>query len=304
MTARWFSSLVAGVLLATCAANAQGLLGLATLAKDLVFPGAPSSAAAVDGSRMASLKPNGPGPFPAIVLHHQCVGLHTLNGGPNRSMGTWAQAAVRQGYVVLLINSLGQRGVNSVCDESKNGVNFPRGVRDAMQGADYLRTLPYVDKKRIAHVGFSWGAMVALLGSSSDLRGALPGSEGFAATVAVYPGCFTIKPTNGTPPFEIVRNRIDHPVLVLMGDKDVETPADECVRKLQAAKEAGAPFEWYVFQNATHCWDCEHLNGTSRTRRGINITYRFNPSVTEDTRRRVFEFLEKTWTAGRTTGRE
>ena len=303
MTARWLSALVVGHLLTSCAANAQGLLSLATQAKDLTFPAA-RSAADVDGSRMALLKPNGPGPFPAIVLHHQCVGLHTLDGRPNRSMGTWAQAAVRQGYVVLLINSLGQRGVDSVCDESKNGVNFPRGVRDAMQGADYLRTLPYVDKNRIAHVGFSWGAMVALLGSSSDLRGALPGSEGFAATVAVYPGCFTIKPTNGTPPFEIVRNRIVHPVLVLMGDKDVETPADECVRKLQEAKEAGAPVEWYVFRNATHCWDCEHLNGTSRTRHGINITYRFNSNVTEDTKRRVFEFLDRTWAAGPTAGRE
>ena len=299
MTARWLGALVIDVLLMSCSATAQSLVGIATQAKDLTFPTAPS-AVAVDGSRMALLKPNGPGPFPAIVLHHQCVGLHTLDGRPNRSMGTWAQAAVRQGYVVLLIDSLRQRGVDSVCEEPKNGVNFARGVRDAMQAADNLRTLPYVDKKRIAHVGFSWGAMVALLGSSSELRGVLPGSEGFAATVAVYPGCFTIKPTTGAPPFEIVRNRIDHPVLVLMGDKDVETPADECVRKLQAAKEAGAPVEWYVFRNATHCWDCEHLNETSRTRRGINVTYRFNSSATEDTKRRVFEFLERTWTAGRT----
>lgn len=297
MTTRLLGALAASLVLVSSAASAQGLLGLATQAKDLTFPTSPSTTA--DGSRMVLLKPDGPGPFPAVVLHHQCPGLHTLDGRPNRSMGDWAEAAVRRGYVVLLIDSLRQRNVDSVCEESKNGVNFPRGVRDAMQGADYLRTLPYVDKKRIAHVGFSWGAMVALLGSSGDLRGALPGSEGFAASVAMYPGCFTITPTNGTPPFEIVRNRIDHPVLVLMGDKDTETPADECVRKLQAAKETGAPFEWYVFPNATHCWDCEHLNGTSRTRRGIKITYRFNAGVTEDTRRRVFEFLDRTWATGR-----
>jgi hypothetical protein len=36
-------------------------------------------------------------------------------------------------------------------------------------------------------------------------------------------GCFTIKPQTG-PNFEIVQNRIDRPVLVLMGDKDIETP--------------------------------------------------------------------------------
>jgi dienelactone hydrolase len=309
MTARWLIALVSGAVLISCSANAQGVLGIATQAKDLTFPAAPSVAAAVDGSRMALLKPNGAGPFPAIVLHHQCAGLHTLDGKPNRSMGIWAQDAVRQGYVVLLIDSLGQRDVVSVCDESKKGVNFPRGIRDAMQAADYLRTLPYVDKKRIAHVGFSWGAMTALLGSSSDLRAVLPGSEGFAATVALYPGCFTIKPTNGAPPFEIVRHDIDHPVLVLMGDKDVETPADGCVGKLQSAKGAGAPVEWYVFRNATHCWDCVHLNGTSRMRRGINIIYRFNASVTEETKRRVFEFLQRSFlqksrTAGSTATRQ
>jgi dienelactone hydrolase len=278
MIVKWFSALVAGVLLVSCAANAQGLLGSATQAKDLTFPSAPSSAAAIDGSRMALLKPNGSGPFPAIVLHHQCGGLHN-KGGPNRSS---------------------QRGVDSVCLGSKNGVNFPRGVRDAMQGADYLRTLPYVDKKRIAHVGFSWGAMVALLDSNSNWRAVLPGSEGFAATVALYPGCFTIEPNTGAPPFETVQNRIDHPVLVLMGDKDIETPPDECLPKLQVAKEAGLPVEWHVFPNATHCWDCEGLNGVSKTDfRGTHLVYHFDAAATQEAKRRIFEFLERTWTASR-----
>ena len=67
---------------------------------------------------------------------------------------------------------------------------MPTGVRDAMQAADHLRALPFVDTQRIANVGFSWGAMVALLASNSFWRSVLPGSEGFTAAVAVYPGCF------------------------------------------------------------------------------------------------------------------
>jgi dienelactone hydrolase len=299
MKARWIKAIAASIfLLISHSASSQGLLGAATQAKDLTFPKTPS-ASPVDGSRMVLLKPDGSGPFPAIVLQHQCGGLHNLRG-PNRSMGTWAQAAVRQGYVVLLIDSLSQRGVDSVCLELKNGVNFPRGVRDAMQGADYLRTLPYVHKKSIAHVGFSWGAMVALLGSNSNWRAVLPGSEGFSATVALYPGCFTIKPNTGAPPFEIVQSRIDHPVLVLMGDKDIETPPDECLPKLQAAKEAGLPVEWHVFPNATHCWDCEGLNGFSKIDfRGTHLVYHFDAAVTQEAKRRVFEFLERTLTASR-----
>ncbi|WP_376717434.1 dienelactone hydrolase family protein [Bradyrhizobium sp. 62B] len=91
----------------------------------------------------------------------------------------------------------------------------------------------------------------------------MPGGEGFAASVAFYPGCFTINSPYG-PPFEIVRNRIDHPVLILMGGEDIETPAAECVSKLQLAKDAGAPAEWYIYPKATHWWDCTHLNGASR----------------------------------------
>jgi dienelactone hydrolase len=297
MRVKWFGVVAAVVLLNQHTAGAQGQLAAATEAKDLTFPTTPSTSPA-DGSRMLLLRPNGPGPFPAMVLHHQCAGLRT-KGGPNRSMGAWAQVAVQQGFVVLLIDSLGPRDVDLVCLGAKKGVNFPRGVRDALQAADHLRTFPFVDKRRLAHVGFSWGAMVALLGSSSNWRSALPGSEAFTAAVAVYPGCFSIQPKTG-PRYEIVQAKIDRPILVLMGDKDTESPPDECVPKLQAAKDAGAPIEWYVFRNATHCWDCEHLNGFSKKDlRGTDVTYRYDLAATLEARRRIFAFLEKTWAAGR-----
>ena len=181
MILKWFGVLVAIVLLNPFPAGAQGLIGAAMQAKDLTFPTAPTTLSG-DGSRMTLLKPEGSGPFPAMVLHHQCDGLRHRNG-PNRSMATWAQTAVRQGFVVLLIDLLGPRDVDLVCLGPKNGVNLPRGVRDAMQAADHLRTLPFIDKRRVAHVGFSWGAMVALLASNSTWRSVLPGSEAYTAAV-------------------------------------------------------------------------------------------------------------------------
>jgi dienelactone hydrolase len=206
-------------------------------------------------------------------------------------MGTWATLAVRRGFVVLLIDSLGPRDVDTVCLGPKKGVNFARGVRDALQAADYLRTFDFVDKRRVAQVGFSWGAMVALLSNNNAWRSALPGAQGFTAAVSLYPVCLT----NG-PPFDFVQKDTDRPTLVLLGDKDVEGPSDECVTRLQSVKQAGAPIEWHVFHNATHCWDCEHLNGTTRRdSRGTNVTYRFNRDLTEETQRRVFEFLERSW---------
>ena len=103
-------------------------------------------------------------------------------------MATWAQSAARQGFVVLLIDFLGPRDVDLVCLRTKNGVNLPRGVRDAMQAADHLRTLPFVDKRRVAHVGFSWGAMVALLASNST------SAIGSARKPGIYGGRRSVSP--------------------------------------------------------------------------------------------------------------
>ena len=169
----------------------------------------------------------------------------------------WAREAVKRGYVVLLLDSFSERGVDTVCMGPKNGVNFPRGARDAMQAAEHLRTFDFVDRKRIAHVGYSWGAMVSLLANSRIYQSALKAGDGFTAHVSFYPGCFTITPVKGRP-YEIVRPDIRHPHLVLAGDKDTETPAPECVAKLSDAKAKGSPVEWHVYPDATHCWDCKN----------------------------------------------
>ena len=264
----------------------------ASQAHDLHLPKAPSPLPAVP--RAGLFKPDGAGPFPALVLHHQCAGLGR-GERPNKSMLEWARQAVNSGYAALLLDSLNERGVDTVCMGPKNGVNFARGVRDALQGAAHLRKYDFVDGKRIAHVGFSWGAMVGLLANSRWYQSALNFGDGFAAHVSFYPGCFTITPPSGLP-FEIVRSDIRRAHLVLMGDKDNETPASQCVAKLSDAKARGAPFEWKSYLDATHCWDCEHLDGFSKTdMRGNHVVYRYDPKITVDSANRTFEFLERTW---------
>jgi dienelactone hydrolase len=260
--------------------------------KDLEFPGKVTQLSSFSSPRMALLKPEGAGPFPALVLHHQCAGLR-FRGRQNQSMADWTRKAVRKGYVVLLLDSLGPRGVDTVCMGPKGGVHFGIGVRDALQATAHLRALDFVDAKRIAHVGFSWGAMVALLANSRSFRGRYANLQSFAAYVSFCPGCFTLRPAT-LPAYEVVRNDMEHPHLVLMGDKDVETPAAECVPKLSAAKAAGSPVDWHVYANVTHCWDCEHLNGLSKIDfRGTRVVYRHDRSATSDSAQRMFAFFEK-----------
>src|SRR5262245_61537414 len=67
----------------------------ANLTSDLTFPVEAEPASAITTPRMAMLEPEGTGPFPAIVLVHQCSGL-------NATLLQWAKEAIARGYVVLL----------------------------------------------------------------------------------------------------------------------------------------------------------------------------------------------------------
>src|SRR6266436_2445817 len=52
-------------------------------------------------------KPDGPGPFPAVVIVHDCSGLGPRSSGaPDR----WAKELVTQGYVVVIPDSFTTRG--------------------------------------------------------------------------------------------------------------------------------------------------------------------------------------------------
>lgn len=274
----------------------ESLLRAASLAKDLQFPAKVSTPGFFTSPRMALYKPDGPGPFPALVLLHQCGGLVSANGRwQNLSMLDWAKQAVARGYVALLLDSFGPRDVDSVCMGVKNGVNFPRGVRDALQAAEHLRKLEFVDNKRVALAGYSWGAMVGVLASSTLWGTSLNNGQRFDAVVSFYPGCFTIKPPVGSP-YEIVRTDIDRPLLVLMGANDTETPPEECVPRLERAKAGGSPVEWHVYPDRTHCWDCENLHGHRKVdSRGAAVVYYYDQGVTGDSANRMFGFLERSF---------
>jgi dienelactone hydrolase len=213
------------------------------------------------------------------------------------SMLAWTKEAVARGYVALLIDSLGPRNVETVCMGPRGGVNFTRGVKDALQAAEHLRKFDFVDKKRIALAGYSWGAMVGVLASSKQWGATLSPGERFAAVVSFYPGCFTIRPPTGAP-YEIVNTDIDRPLLVLMGEKDTETPPADCVPKLETARATGAPVEWHVYPGLTHCWDCENLNGFSKVDiRGNQVVYYYHRGATQDSARRMFDFFQRTLNA-------
>jgi dienelactone hydrolase len=201
-------------------------------------------------------KPDGPGPFPAVVIMHDCSGLGPRSSG---APGRWAKELVKQGYVVILPDSFTTRGhPDGVCTDasrSREDVSPGRRVRDAYAALAYLRTLPYVDAARVGLMGGSHGGSTTLssmVAPESDAD--VPARErrgGFAAAVALYPGCVASRRTwSGTGPYRPVA-----PLLILIGDKDDWTPAEPCRRLADAAQNAGYPVTIKVYPGAYHSFD-------------------------------------------------
>lgn len=292
-----FRALVVAVCVMTTSASAQmssgRLASAAATAGDLVFPRDVSQMSLFTSPAMALYKPEGDGPFPALILLHACSGLKSsIRNYSNTAMLTWAKAALKRGYVVLMVDSLEQRGADTVCNGPQGGVNFVRGAKDALQAAAHLRGLPFVNTSKIALAGFSWGASVGIAaGSRLWSETLLPGHR-LDAVVAFYPKCSTVRPSTGTP-YELVNSDMDRPLLVLMGDRDNETPPSECMSRLTPIKAAGAPVEWHVYAGATHCWDCDHLSGQRKVdEQGNSIFYTYDQKITEDSRERMFRFFD------------
>ncbi len=134
-----------------------------------------------------TLKPEGGGPFPAIVLLHDCSGFGARSsGGPGR----WAKVLVDHGYAVILPDSFTPRGhPDGICTvpfQQRHGEVTPRHrAEDAYATLAVVKTLPYVAPDRVGVMGASHGGASTL----ATMAAPQAAQKGFIAAVALYPGC-------------------------------------------------------------------------------------------------------------------
>lgn len=252
-------------------------------APDLAFPRRASELTFFSPLEMGIWKPAGAGPFPAVVLVHTCAGLAKQN------MGFWRKEAIARGYVVFVIDSFSARGSPS-CRGFPH-VSHSRGARDMLQAVAHLRSLTFVDASRIGVIGASWGAMIGLRAANPEWAERwLPGGH-VAAIVGLYPLCRS--PRDGA---DFVPPNTTTALLILMGEKDTETPAEPCVASLERLRQRNAPVEWHVYPSATHCWDCEDQDGQRWSppwAEGKEVVYRYDARTTRDSAERAFDFLSR-----------
>ena len=176
-------------------------------------------------------RPTEDGPFPAIVLLHGCSGILDRHY-------TWMNRLQRWGYVSLLVDSFGPRGIYKICEPGQGIIVHPnRRARDAHGAKLYLESLPFVDRNRIAVMGWSHGGRSAMEAATINA----PSSSPFQAAIAFYPACGPLY-------------NLNTPLLVLIGEKDDWTPANSCETHIKSKK--GWPETILkVYPDAYHAFD-------------------------------------------------
>jgi dienelactone hydrolase len=248
-----------GGLLAGLLAGCAGPVPVRSPASDRVM-----STTAPNGAReeipVTISKPEGPGPFPAVVIMHDCSGLGPRSSG---APGRWARELGTRGYVTLIPDSFTTRGYpDGVCTDaspSRGEVALSRRVADAYAALAHAGALPYVDGRRVGLMGGSHGGSTTLASMAApqnarDLRAREKGA-GFAAAVALYPSCGITLGTwraDGTGTYRSVA-----PLLILIGEKDDWTPAALCVKLAASTQATEHPVAITVYPGALHSFDSD-----------------------------------------------
>jgi len=221
-------------------------------------------------------KPDGAGPFPAVIVLHGCGGMHDMT---KRKL---IDELVAWGYAILLVDSHATRRIQpeQACAFTSGAFTImDKRRRDAFGALVFLGSQTFIDPHHVAVVGFSAGAWVTLsvaepnafelFGPTSNLR--------FQAAAAFYPLCV------------LPGARPAIPTLILIGASDDWTPAADCSAKVARWGKDGPPVELVVYPGAYHGFYYPQLQP------GRNIFdhhLEYNGAAADDASHRLHEFLD------------
>jgi len=242
----------------------------------LSIPDQPVLGARVPSGRLSAvlLTPDGPGPFPVVILLHGCSGVRPIQS-------QWADRLRSWGYAALILDSFSARGGVNVCADANQPLVTPRDrAADALSAALYLRTLPKIDGTRVAVLGDSHGGSTAVWVTRVEYERLYPGL--LAASVDYYGAC---------------GNAADHgsvPLLVLSGEADDWVPPSNCLAFGKQLKP-NQPFEIHIYPGAVHMFDATNVNALT-----INEGHkmRYDYTAASDSFEHVRTFLDH-WVRGK-----
>lgn len=192
-------------------------------------------------------RPDGPGPFPAVVALHGCDGLVGHGKAIAKRYDDWGEQLAAAGFVVVFPDSYGSRGTDSQCDLRNRVVRTARErVGDAHAVRRWLQHQGFVMHDRVSLLGWANGATAALWAIRRST--APPKDEGrdFRSAATLYPGCRRLAETAWSA-------RV--PTLLLLGSADDWMPSTFCEQMVAGARGRSAGTRIIVYPGAHHRFD-------------------------------------------------
>jgi dienelactone hydrolase len=185
-------------------------------------------------------RPAGNGRFAAVAIFHGC-------GGPGQNTARMAGLLRDWGYVALVVDSFSSRRLTDVC-----GRNWPSQADAEKRAGDidaalqWLAGRDFVDPRRLAFMGYSYGGGVAMLRAlSAQAADVAPIAR---AAILVYPDCAL---ADALGPRLAVRQ----PTLLAMGALDDWTPVSQCQAVIGRVVQGRDLVETRIYEGAYHSFD-------------------------------------------------
>jgi dienelactone hydrolase len=235
-------------------------------------------------------RPEGAGPFPAIIALHDCGGIEGHPAATTQLYAEWAKLLVADGFVVIFPDSFGSRGLGSQCRARKPAIRSSNErVTDAEAARQWLQAQAFVRPERVSLLGWSSGGSTALWAVRPN---AAPhdGKPDFRSAVALYPGCRRLRETAWSA-------RV--PTLILAGSADDWKLASTCQQMVAGARGRSARAVIVVYPGAHHEFD--RANSPLRVRTGLahaadplgRVHSGTNPAARADALKRVPQWLAR-----------
>jgi dienelactone hydrolase len=234
-------------------------------------------------------KPEGPGPFPAVVGLHGCEGLTNSAGNLSTLYRDWAERLNKAGFALLFPDSYSSRNLTNQCRTRSTVRTDRERSEDAQAARKWLQTQTYIKPDHVSLLGWSNGGISVLwtVRPRARIRDDKPD---FRSAVAFYPGCRRLDTAAWAA-------RI--PTLILIGSADDVVSSRACEQMVAGAKGRSARVLINVYPGAYHDFDYPNrsvqqrtgytfsLDGTGRIHSGTN------PTARADAQRRVPQWLAR-----------
>lgn len=181
----------------------------------------------------ALIKPEGAGPFPAVIYLGGCAPI----GSPHDAdlEKTLIDHNRAKGFATLIVDSYTPRHAeHGMCDNIDDHRWYFARAQDALGAWKALAANPDIDAKRIFVQAYSTGASSAL--QAIDVGNGSNDGAKFAGVIAFYPHCDFL-------------STLTVPALIMIGDKDELFPSGMCRQQIGKTN-----VEVVIYPGATHAF--------------------------------------------------